>query len=144
MLRVQVGAHGLVAFTLLSCLGAASAPPLIGQEEATSTDMRVLIERAMADRAALRRFYRVEGSPARNERLRLWSDEWLAKLDAVSFETLDQDGRIDWVLLRSRLLTERARLVRETAQVSEEAPLLPHAGRVQALAEGAREGGLKF
>ena len=65
-------------------------------------------------------------------------DENLAALEAVDFESLDQDSRIDWLLFRNHLQFEGRQLEyasRKTAEISE---LLPFAGTIIELEENRR------
>ncbi len=126
------GLRASLGFVLLSCVTAGTAG-----EGAVSAggDLREQIERHQADRGALERFFRLEGSPARVARLRQSCAEWHATLDQLDFDALDQDGRIDWLLLRSEIAGEELDLAREERRANEESPLLPFAPRIVALAE---------
>jgi hypothetical protein len=120
---------------LLSCATAGAGGGGGGAAPASGGDLREVIERHRADRGALGRFYTVAGSPARIERLRRSAAGWRATLDALDFDALDQDGRIDWLLLRAEIEGEELDLAREGRRAAEEAPLLPFAPRIMALAE---------
>src|SRR5436190_11515669 len=87
--------------------------------------MRGLIETYSTDQAALKRSQNIDVSTARAERLRRFYEEQLRKLDAVEFKPLDQDGRIDFLLLQNQLRFELRELEREQKRVSEVAGLLP-------------------
>src|SRR5437764_13954700 len=65
---------------------------------APAATMRDRIERYLADLGALERFYDVTISPERHSRLRQFYDQQLHDLGAVDFGSLDQDGRIDYLL----------------------------------------------
>jgi uncharacterized protein (DUF885 family) len=100
--------------------------------------MRERIERYEADHGALARGFPYEGSPARDARLAAHDEAELQELEALDFEALDPEARIDWILLANHLQRERAR-TRQRAQRREElAPLLPFAARITALCEGPR------
>jgi hypothetical protein len=98
-------------------------------------DMATEIAVFEADRGALGRFYELPGSPTRVTRLTRWLDEWEARLAALDFEALASEGRVDWLLLRSELEGERARLALEERRAREDAALVPYAARIQALCE---------
>src|ERR1700751_713505 len=72
---------------------AASAPK--PGEEYTS-EMRPLLEWYSADRINLQRFYDVEGSQARRERLTYFYKNWLGRLNDGKFDTFSQAGKIDY------------------------------------------------
>ena len=97
----------------------------VGPAPATTSELRDLIDRFALDRAALQRFYTIAGSTARRERLRAFYDAWLAKLPALGFEALSQEGKVDYVLLRNRLEYERALLGREARNRRETDALVP-------------------
>src|SRR5262245_4504534 len=124
MIGSRFGARGWIGFALLSCASAGS------QERALEVgggagDLRQLVAEFQADRGALGRFYEGEGSPVRLTRLRAWVADWRARLDAADFDALDQDGRIDWLLLGTELDGELVALAREERDATEEAPLVP-------------------
>jgi hypothetical protein len=119
---MRIGLRTALGFTLLSCVAAgtsARAAPGSGG------DLREVIERYQADRGALGRFYTIEGSPERIARLRRACADWRATLDQLDFEALDQDGRIDWLCLRTEIEGEELDLAREERRAAEEAPLVP-------------------
>jgi len=130
----KIGVRGLAGVALLSCAAAGGGRPEQVAPVA-HTDLRELVARFDADRGALARFYDGRGSPVRVARLRAWVEEWRGTLAAVDFDALDQDGRIDWLLLRTELESELARLGREERRAAEEAPLVPYAPRILALSE---------
>jgi hypothetical protein len=126
------GLRASLGFVLLSCVAAGAGG---GATPSGGGDLRERIERYQADRGALGRFYTFEGSPSRVERLRRSCADWRAELDALDFDALDQDGRIDWLLLRAEMGGDELDLAREEQRAVEEAPLLPFAPRIVALAE---------
>jgi len=129
---MKKGLGASLGFVLLSCatLGAGA-----GVRASGGGDLRELIGQYQEDRGALGRFYDIDGSPARVARLRQLCADWQARLAQLDFEALDLDGRIDYVLLRSRLEGHLADLAREERRADEERALLPFAPRIVALAE---------
>ena len=101
----------------------------------STSELRDLVARFGDDRAAILRFYVIPGSPTRRERMRAFYDAWLANLRKVAFDGLSQEGRADYVLLRTRIEYEIALLGREDRVQRDIAPLLPFSGDVIALAE---------
>jgi uncharacterized protein (DUF885 family) len=78
-----------------------------------------------ADRRRISQSYDLPWSPQRRERLdRLYRD-WQQALGRTDFSALDQDGRVDYLLLRERLTYERALLVEEAQRQADVEPLLP-------------------
>ena len=92
---------------------------------ATTSELRDLVDRFSQDRAAIQRFYTIQGSTTRRERLRTFYDAWLAKLPAVRFDALSLEGKVDYVLLRNRIEYERALLGREERVRRETGELVP-------------------
>jgi uncharacterized protein (DUF885 family) len=108
---------------------------LVGQPE---SELRDVVERFTADRAALGRRYRVEYSPQRRAQMREFYSAWLAALDGIRFEGLAQPARVDYLLLRNRIRWELALLAREEQRLKEMAPLVPFAGTIFDLEEARR------
>jgi uncharacterized protein (DUF885 family) len=110
-------------------------PPLMNS---TTSELREVVERYSADRAALRRRYGVEYSPARRAQLREFNTAWQARVQAMDFDKLSSDARIDYVLLMNRLRQELVLLQREEKIWNETQPLLPFAGTIIELQETRR------
>jgi hypothetical protein len=113
-------------------------PDLSALTRPASSELRELVERFVADRADLERFYSVEGSTLRQRRMREFFQAWQTRLAAVDFQSLGVEGRIDDTLLRTRLTYELRLLDREDARAREMAPLLPFAGEIAQLQETRR------
>jgi uncharacterized protein (DUF885 family) len=114
------------------------APPLGPLLHAPSSELREVIERYGADRAALYRRYDVDYSPARRSRLREFYGAWRSRLREIDFEALTQEGRIDYLLLDGRLQYELSLLDREEKRFSEMAAMVPFAGAITQLQEARR------
>jgi uncharacterized protein (DUF885 family) len=123
-------------------IGVAIATGLLAAADAgiseQPSEMRVYIERYAADRGLLHRAYSVELSPARRARMRKFYAEWLGRLPALNFDSMRQDGQVDYVLFRNHLQHELRQLERRERELSETAPLLPFAGAILALDESRR------
>ena len=113
---------------------AAYVPDLPGLVAGTS-ELRDVVQRFSTDRQALLRFYSVPGSPERRGRLRAFQATWLNALPAVDFAKLSQEGKADYILLRSQLEYQQALLGREERNEREIAPLVPFAQTITRLAE---------
>jgi hypothetical protein len=75
------------------------------------------ITRVTADLANLEEFYKVNSSPSRYQRLESFFETETEALTQAPFEDLDQDGKIDWILLRNYLRYQVGRL-RDNAEES--------------------------
>jgi hypothetical protein len=113
---------------------AAYVPDLTKLVAATS-ELRDMVQRFSTDRQALLRFYTVPGSLERRARLRAFQGAWLKALPAIDFAKLSQEGKADYVLLRTHLEYQQALLGREERNEREIAPLVPFAQTITKLAE---------
>src|SRR5262249_29624702 len=97
MLRFRL-AFVFYFFTVLSVL------TLFAQDLDTSrSQLRAMIERYTADRALLNRSSPIDYSPAHNARMKQFYSEWLSTLDHVNFDSMGQDGRIDYLLFKNQI-----------------------------------------
>ncbi|HVZ65193.1 MAG TPA: DUF885 family protein [Lacunisphaera sp.] len=114
-------------------------PDLAVLAQPQSSELRELIERFTADRDSLTRFYSVPGSAQRRQRLRAFYEAWQAKLDAIPYDSLGAEGRIDWHLLRLQLRYELGLLAREDRRHAEMAPFMDWSDDIAALQEARRQ-----
>ena len=130
-----------IAFSFLtSSLPACAATSASASETARfAVDMRDHVPRFEADRGAVGRIWRVEGSSARRERMRACMREWIAELAKVDFEALDQGGKVDWILLKREAEHELAELDLDEARWKGMAELVPFAERIATLGEARRK-----
>jgi len=101
----------------------------------STSELRDLVGRFNDDRAALLRFHTIPGSPARRERMRAFGDAWMKALAGVNFNALSQEGKVDYVLLRTRIEYDAALLGRQDRVQREIAPLVPFSAGIVTLAE---------
>lgn len=142
--------HVLVALTMAIVpwvAGCAQAQPAGDQAvagtpsltlRAVDQPMRGLIERYATDRNDLRRFYDVSFSDQRLDRLERFTKHWQDRLAAVDFDALDQDGRVDYLLLRNHLEHELSVIGRGRDRNAELGPLVPFAAELLALERSRR------
>jgi uncharacterized protein (DUF885 family) len=100
--------------------------------------MRQMIETYSTDAGALQRYYNIEISTTRMERLRRFYEDQLRKLEAVDFKALDQDGRVDYLLFQHRLRFELRELEHDQKRVSEVAGVIPFSQPIIQLEESRR------
>ncbi|PYT09560.1 MAG: DUF885 domain-containing protein [Acidobacteria bacterium] len=89
--------------------------------------MRAPIERYVADRGSLARFYTVEASPTRHARLKQFYSDWLTTLAKLNFDSMSQDGRVDYLLFKNHLDHELRQLEIQSKALAEIAALAPFA-----------------
>jgi hypothetical protein len=118
--------------------GWAADPPVLsalvdfGREE---SDLRIVVERYLEDRAAVGRRYPVPYSPARHDRLRGFYLAWQGRLEELDFAALNAEGQVDYVLLRNAIRYDRATLRLEEERGAAIAPLVPFADAIRTLLE---------
>jgi uncharacterized protein (DUF885 family) len=118
--------------------GAASDAPDLKDLDASSSELRSVIERYIADRGSLSRSYPVEISPARRARFKQFYADWLATLAKLNFDTLSQDGKVDYLLFKTRLNHELQQEELDGKAFAEITPFAPFAQTIIDLAEARR------
>jgi hypothetical protein len=114
-------------------------PPAGALTGATTSVLRDAVDRYVVDRATLLRRYDLPYSATRRARLREFYDGWETRLLELDFAQLDQEARIDHVLLRNEIAYQRRLLQREERTSAEMDPLLPFAATITALQESRRD-----
>lgn len=137
-MKATLSACGLLFLLVGPEVFGATQLPSVSTDEPSLSTMRGLIEHYSTDSAALRRYYSIDVSTTRVERLRRFYEEELRKLDAADFKALDQDGRIDFLLFQNQLRFELRELEHEQKRVSEVAGLLPFSQSIIQLEEARR------
>ena len=90
------------------------------------------------DRGSLARSYPVAVSRSRRERFKKFYEEWLASLQSLNFDSMSQDGKIDYILFRNHLEYELRQLDIQSRQISEIEPLVPFGAKIIELEEARR------
>ena len=117
---------------------AAYVPDLAPPVSAAPSELRDVVARYSSDRDALGRRYDDEYSPERRRVMRDFYGAWLARIGAIDFDRLSQDGKVDWLLLKAAVTHEQALLDREERRLAEVKPLLPFADTIFALEDARR------
>ncbi len=122
---LRVFPAGLVpAVTALAAASATAAAPASAQEVAglvgaESSELAPVVERYSADRVALGRRWTVSYSPERTGRFNGFFSGWQREIDALDFEALSLEGRVDYVLLLNELRYQLDLLTRESGLAAE-------------------------
>ena len=111
-----------IALAFLSLTSQASAPPL---PDSGARNLRGFIERFTVDRESVAHVYDDPLSPAREERFRRFYQDWQKQLEKLDFASLDEDGRIDYLLLQNHLRHALRQLDLRKKQQEEMRPLIP-------------------
>jgi uncharacterized protein (DUF885 family) len=117
---------------------AATAQRLVPPSAAVQSELRDSIALYSADRSALLRRWSVPYSPARSARLKEFYSIWRARMARMDFEGLSQEGRIDYVLLDSRLRQELEQLQRDDRLAGEMRSYVPFAPVIAGFEEARR------
>src|SRR5215510_3978120 len=117
---------------------AASDAPDLKDLDSSQSELRSLIERYVADRGSLSRSYPVEISPARLARFKQFYSDWLAMLAKLNFDTLGQDGKVDYLLFKTHLNHELQQEELQSKAQAEIASFTPFAQTIIDLAEARR------
>jgi hypothetical protein len=123
-----------LAFALQTTLPAASTSEY-SDLDTSKSEMRPMMERFAADRGNLQRFYNIAPSQERRARMRKFYEETKAALVARDFDSMSQDGKVDYVLFRNEVDHELRRLDLEAKEESENAAYLPFAATIIGLEE---------
>lgn len=93
----------------------------------------------VADRDALQRFYPISLSLTRHERLQKLYGDWMKRVNAIDFDALSFDDRVDYTLFKNHLLRELRNLDLAAVKAGEVCPLLPFAPAIIELAEARQK-----
>src|SRR4026208_210355 len=126
----------LTTFLLLLCL--LVQVPAQNGARASVSEMRSAIERYSVDRGSLARSYPVAVSQARRERYKKFYTDWLKSLQSLDFDSMSQDGKIDYILFKNHLEYELRQLDIQARQLTEIEPLIPFADKIIDLEEARR------
>ena len=133
--------RALVVAVLLCCFSFQIPAQISSHANGTKervSEMRGAIERYTVDRGSLQRSYPVAVSRARRERFKKFYNEWLASLQSSDFDSMSEDGKIDYLLFKNHLEYELRQLDIQERQLSEIAPLVPFADTIIGLEEARR------
>jgi uncharacterized protein (DUF885 family) len=100
--------------------------------------VEALIERYSADHDALASVYTDPLSPTTRDRMSRFHAAWRQQLAGVHFDSLDQEGKADYLLLANHLTREEHDLALASSQWKEVEPLVPVAPAIFALEDARR------
>ncbi len=121
----------------------AAAAPAAGQDLTTlvgteTSELAPVVERYSTDRTALGRRWNVPYSPERTRRFHDFFSDWRRRIDALDFETLSLEGRVDYVLLINDLTYQLDLIEREARLAAEMNGFIPFASLIVELEERRR------
>jgi hypothetical protein len=113
-----------------------SRPKPTGDEPSIPPEaMADRVRRIGLDISEIKTFYRVSISPARHERLRRFYSDELDSLFSLEFDHLDQQGKVDFLLLRNFLQRSSQQLQAERALIKELEAVIPFGSIITELCE---------
>ena len=116
----------------------ASVPKLVPLVSRQGSELENIVERFVADQSSLARRYDAQQSPDQRRRMREFYSAWRTRLGEIDFDRLEQEGRIDYVMLDGYLVYQLALLDRQETMRQESSALLPFADRLLALQDTRR------
>src|SRR6266581_1596977 len=111
----------------------------LGELNPTESEMRPLIERYVVDRGSLTRSYPVSLSSVRQARFRQFYTDWLAQLQKLNFDSMGQEGKVDYLLLKNHLEYELRQMDIQAKQLAEIQPLVPFAKTIADFEDARRQ-----
>src|SRR5436309_493632 len=105
----------------------------------SESEMRSLIERYTVDRGSLTRSYPGSISLARQALFRHFYSDWLAQLQKLNFDSMSQEGKVDYLLLKNHLEYELRQMDIQAKQLAEIQPLVPFAGIIADFEDARRQ-----
>jgi uncharacterized protein (DUF885 family) len=123
-----------------SSKAARTKPATLDASEASApeSEMRAIIEYYVVDRGSLQRSYPVSISPARAERFRKFHSDALERMQKLDFDSMSQEGKVDYILLKNHLEYELRQLDMQAKQLAEIATLIPFGKVIIDLEESRR------
>jgi|ERR1041384_946248 len=110
----------------------------VANGEVPQSEMRSVIERYNADRGSLFRFFGIEASASRQSRMKQFYSDWLATIAKLNFDSMSQDGRVDYILFKNHLDHELRQLDIIKKAWDEIASLAPFAQTIADLEDARR------
>lgn len=125
-------------FALLAVAGAIHAADYLPLDfdtlwRGSNGDLSKIVARYTSDRNTLTLFY--DQPRSRAVELRAFLTQWKAGLPRVDFSRLDQNGKVDYLLLKNKIDSELRQLDLTDTRAREIAPLVPFGDAIMELAE---------
>jgi dipeptidyl aminopeptidase/acylaminoacyl peptidase/uncharacterized protein (DUF885 family) len=144
----DVAAHEPAASPLLASAPFAATSPHgsqpagsvdLGELAPDGSELRTMIERYSIDRMSMQSSAPPAASPARDEKVREFTKQWLDRLEKLEFERLTQDGKVDYLLFKNYLAHQMRQLDLRAKERSAAAPMVPFGDKIVALETARRE-----
>ena len=132
----------LLAVAMLTLGAIAPLNPGTGKEDYddSRSPMRQPIDRFAQDRQNLIRYYNIRLAEDRRDRMRRFYRHWEEQLAGLDFDSLNQDGKVDYVLFHNSLRHALSQIDFEEKQDAAAVPYIPFAQRIIGFEEARRRG----
>lgn len=105
-----------------------------------TSEVNNLLVNYEADLGSLERFYFVNNSPERRERLKVFFNDYLTRLNALPFDNMSVGGRVDYLLFARELRDQLFQLQTEEKEVNQLLKLVTQADPIYQLERRRRRG----
>lgn len=131
----------LIAIVLLLCFGANTQAQTNNTDlyQQTSEVNNVMVQ-YNADYGNVDRFYLIENSPERRERLMQVVNEYIGKLQQLDFDKLNQGTKVDFILFNRDLHEQQYALQKEATEYKAIKQWIPFADSIYAIEKARRRG----
>ncbi len=114
----------------------ATAQDSVNVAATVGSDLAEFIRLFQADYDDVNRFFALPYADQKMARQEAEIKRWQGLLAAVDFNTLNQQGKIDYLLMRNHLASELSEMTLSKARLAEMEPMLPFRASINTLAEG--------
>ncbi|MEJ0032141.1 MAG: hypothetical protein WDO15_17980 [Bacteroidota bacterium] len=105
-----------------------------------TSEVHNLLVNFEADLGSLERFYFVNNSPERRERMRTFYNDYLTRLTALPFDNMSVGGKADFILFRRELDSRLYFLLQEEKEVNQLPKLITQGEPIYAAEKKRRRG----
>ncbi|WP_276484197.1 DUF885 family protein [Paraflavitalea pollutisoli] len=127
----------VIAFSTACAFQGVAQNATLYQQSSEVNNLMVLYD---ADRGSLSRFYAIEGSPDRRQRLQDLQNDYSKKLQQLKFESLPVGSKVDYLLFKRNMDAQLDLLREEEAEVKQLAPWFTFADKIYAIEKIRRRG----
>jgi uncharacterized protein (DUF885 family) len=106
-----------------------------------TSDVQPLMQQYEADKGSLTRFYIIQNSPERRDRLFQFNRDYLKQLNELDFDKMKTSSRVDYLLLKRQINNELFLLDKEEKEYQQITKYFPFAKDIYELEKIRRRGG---
>jgi uncharacterized protein (DUF885 family) len=105
-----------------------------------TSDVQPLMQQYQADKGSLTRYYTIANSPERRTRLIAFNKDYLTQLEALNFDKMKTDSKVDYILLKREINNELFLLDNEEKEFQKISRYFPFANAIYELEKNRRRG----